>query len=179
MSLGELAAFVCSYLKNRDIHAILSGGGCVSIYTTNQYQSFDLDFVENHSTSRRRIKEFLAELGFYEENRYFKHPETVFFVEFPPGPLAVGNEPVKEILQMEFATGQLLMISPTDCVKDRLAGYYHWDDQQCLEQALLVAESRDIDIEEIERWSGREGKEAEFSQTLPYFQEALKKRKDV
>jgi len=56
----------------------------------------------------------------------------------------------------------LKIISPTDCVKDRLAGYYHWDDLQCLEQAVLVAQVNRIDLEEIERWSGGEEKLDEF-----------------
>ena len=31
----------------------------------------------------------------------------------------------------------LKLLSPTDCVKDRLAAYYHWNDRQSLEQAIL------------------------------------------
>ena len=30
-------------------------------------------------------------------------------------------------------------MTPTDSVKDRLAAYYHWNDQQALEQAIMVA----------------------------------------
>ena len=62
----------------------------------------------------------------------------------------------------KLPTGILRIISPTDCVKDRLAGYYHWNDLQCLEQASLVAEAIKIDLEEIERWSKVEGKLGEF-----------------
>ena len=28
------------------------------------------------------------------------------------------------------------LLSPTDCVKDRLAAFYHWKDQQSLEPAI-------------------------------------------
>jgi len=55
-------------------------------------------------------------------------------------------------------TGIVRLISATDCVKDRLAWYYHDNDTECLEQAALVAEANDIDIGEIERWSAVEGK---------------------
>ena len=164
MSLAELAAFVCSHLKKHDINVVLTGGGCVSIYTTNQYQSFDLDFIETMHANRRRIKEALSEIGFYEEHRYFKHQETKFFIEFPSGPLSVGNEPVKKIVTMRFSTGELALLSVTDCVKDRLAGYYHWNDKQCLEQAILVAENNDIDLRELRRWSKLENKEAMFEE---------------
>lgn len=163
MSIDELAAFVCSHLRKNGIDVVLTGGGCVSIYTANRYMSSDLDFIENISTSRARLKEILSEIGFSEERRYFKHPETDFFIEFPSGPLAVGNEPVREIQSMDFPTGVLSLLSPTDCVKDRLAHFYHWNDRQCLEQALLVAEDNEIDIDELQRWSKKEGKSEEFA----------------
>ena len=162
MSLGELAAFVCSHLRAHGIEAVLSGGGCVSIYTSNRYQSYDLDFIENMPTSRQRIKEVLLVIGFFEKDRIFEHPQSNFFLDFPAGPLAVGSEPVMETVEMTFPTGKLTLLSPTDCVKDRLAAYYHWDDLQSLEQALLVVEAKEVDIEEIRRWSAVENKSAEF-----------------
>ncbi len=61
MSIGELAAFVCTHLKDNGIDVVLSGGACVSIYTKNRYQSYDLDFIENVSASRKKIKEVLRE----------------------------------------------------------------------------------------------------------------------
>ncbi len=164
MTMGELAAFISNHLKKHGIEVVLSGGGCVSIYSDNRYVSSDLDFIDNRSTKRRKLKDALAEIGFYEENRYFKHPDTQIIVEFPSGPPAIGAEPVKEPVIREFTTGKLKLLSPTDCVKDRLAGYYHWKDRQCLEQAILVAKAQDVDFGEIERWSKREGKGSEFRQ---------------
>ena len=49
-----------------------------------------------------------------------------------------------------------MLLSPTDCVKDRLAAFYHWKDQQSLEQAVLVARTNEIDLGEVERWSRKE-----------------------
>ena len=105
----------------------------------------------------------MREIGFSEEDRYFKHPDTEFFIEFPGGHLSVGDEPVKEIVEFKLDTGTLRKISPTDCVKDRLSGYYYWDDLQCLDQAVLVASSNEISMEEIERWSKVEGKLEDFN----------------
>ena len=156
MSLGELAAFICTHLSRNDINVVLSGGACVSIYSDNKYSSYDLDFIENISSTRIKIKKVMAEIGFYEEDRYFKHPETAFFVEFPSGPLALGKEPVKEINFMTFPTGKLNILSATDCIKDRLAAYYFWDDRQSLEQAVLVAKNNPVDFKEIKRWSKNE-----------------------
>lgn len=153
MNIGELAAFVCQYLKSKGVICTLSGGACVTIYSNNQYQSGDLDFIEYISYPKKKIRDLMFEIGFTESNRYFVHPETEFFVEFPSGPLAVGSEPVKEITYLEFVTGELRIISSTDCVKDRLAAYYFWDDLQSLEQAVMVANDNKIDLKEVERWS--------------------------
>jgi hypothetical protein len=65
--------------------------------------------------------------------------------------------------------GTLVLMTPTDSVKDRLAAYYHWNDQQALEQALMVAEAQRINYSEIKRWSEREGhseKHREFLKRL-------------
>jgi hypothetical protein len=173
MSIGELAAYVSNHLQKHGIEVVLSGGGCVSIYSSNAYVSLDLDFIDNWFTKRSKLREALSEIGFSEESRYFQHPETQVIIEFPSGPLSVGEEPVKKIINLEFATGTLRIISPTDCIKDRLAAYYHWHDRQCLEQAVLVAQAQDIDLAEIERWSRREGKIREFRQLRKF----LRKRK--
>lgn len=162
MSIGELGAFVCSHLEKNTIRVTLAGGACVSIYSDNKYESMDLDFIEEVPVTRRKLKKVLDEIGFSEENRYFRHLDTQFFLEFPPGPLSVGKEAIRDTLVMEFPTGRLRLISPTDCVKDRLAAFYHWDDRQSLEQAVLVARDQEIDLLEVRRWSEREGELSKF-----------------
>ena len=164
MTIGEFGAFVSGYLTEQGIDVVLSGGSCVTIYSRNRYQSFDLDFVGGQGAEHKNIKSALLNLGFTEKNKYFIHPDSVYFIEFPSGPLAVGNESVREIIELDFPTGRLRLISPTDCVKDRLAAYYHWQDRQCLEQAILVATDNQIDLAEVERWSGQEGMLEEFIQ---------------
>lgn len=162
MSVGELGALVCSHLEKNGIRVVLTGGACVTIYSDNKYQSMDLDFVEEVPVTRRKLIRTLVELGFSEENRYFRHPDTEFFLEFPPGPLSVGEEAIRDISVMEFSTGRLRLISPTDCVRDRLAAFYHWDDRQSLKQAILVARDQEIDLLEVQRWSEREGELSKF-----------------
>jgi hypothetical protein len=162
MTQSEIGAFVQSYLREKGITVILSGGALVSIYSSNQYVSKDLDMVNAYSAKRSEIREWLQGIGFMEEGRYFKHKDSPFIIEFPPGPLSVGGEPVKEIVELKLATGILKAISPTDCVKDRLAAYYFWGDKQSLAQAVLVASSKKVDLKEIERWSKAGGEADEF-----------------
>lgn len=156
MSIGELGAFVCTHLEKNQISCTLSGGACVSIYSKNRYQSYDLDFIEKLSSTRKRKREVMALINFYEEGRYFKNDETSYIIEFPAGPLGIGEEIINDFQQIVFETGELKMLTPTDCVKDRLAAFYHWDDKQCLEQAIMVAVAQKIDYENIKSWSKKE-----------------------
>jgi hypothetical protein len=164
MTQAELGAYVQSHLHDRDIDVVLSGGAVVAIYTSGKYVSPDLDFVNRYAAKRDAIRLAMEELGFQETGRHFEHPETEYFVEFPPGPLSFGEEDAIDIDEIEMDTGLLRIISPTDCVKDRLAWFYHSGDRQCLSQAIMVSQDREIDIAEIRSWSEGEGKLEEFEQ---------------
>lgn len=162
MSQVELAAYVQDSLQADGIQVVLSGGSVVSFYSSNKYVSKDLDLINTSFSKRSKIKAVMEGLGFHEQGRYFIHPETTFFIEFPDGPLSVGEEPVKEISEFQLSTGTLRVLSPTDCVKDRLCAFYFWSDLQGLEQAILVTRNQQVDLKEIKRWSRVEGKEKEF-----------------
>ena len=162
MTQAELGAYVQSHLGAKGIDVVLSGGAVVAIYTSGKYISPDIDLVNRYSAKRSVIKSAMEELGFQEAGRHFEHPDSEFFVEFPPGPLSLGEENIIRIVELEMETGILRVISPTDCVKDRLAWYYHDGDRQCLSQAILVSNEHQIDIGEIREWSEGEGKLEEF-----------------
>jgi hypothetical protein len=164
MSVGELATFVSTQLRSKGIDVILSGGSCVSIYSQDKYVSRDLDFVHTWYSSKREVEECLSELGFREETGVFHHPDTDLLVDIRPPPPAIGDERIENFAELRFSTGKLRLLSPTDCVKDRLAWYYHDGDRQDLAQARLVAHANDIDLGEIERWSAKGGKSEEFEQ---------------
>ena len=59
----------------------------------------------------------------------------------------------------EQSVGELRIqiLTPTQCVMDRLAAFYHWRDRQGLDQAVLVASLHLVDRDEIECWSISEG----------------------
>jgi hypothetical protein len=177
MSLGELAAFVCSQLREHGIRVVLSGGACVSIHTDNRYISYDLDFVETGPFDRKRTRAALETIGFIEKGRYYENDETKFYVDVIHGPLAVGSEPAKHIEELKYPTGRLAILSATDCVKDRLAAYYHWNDLQSLDHAILVVQRGHVDLREIRRWSGAEGKSTEFAGIRERLYAAAKRRR--
>jgi hypothetical protein len=162
ISIKELAAIISDKLNENGIDAILVGGACVSIYTKNKYLSSDLDFVS--AASIREISSVLLELGFERKSsRHFEKNNCPFFIEFVSPPAALGSEPVMETNVLKTRLGDIILLTPTDSVKDRLAAYYHWNDPQALEQALLIARSQKIRLEEIKRWSEKEGHKKKYN----------------
>jgi len=162
MNQAELAAYIQGSLRKEGIEVVLSGGSAVSFYSCDKYVSKDLDLINAGFAKRSDLRSVMVRIGFEESGRSFTSPETQFLVEFPDGPLSVGQEPVKEVREFELTTGRLRVVSPTDCVKDRLCAFYFWNDQQGLMQAVLVAEGQSVDLKEIKRWSAVEGKEREY-----------------
>lgn len=163
MTQLELGAFIADRLTKAGIKVVLSGGAAVSLYCNSQYVSKDMDFVNLYPNRQSSIDAEMTAMGFFREGRHFKHPESEHIIEFPPGPLSIGDELVTEIELRKLSTGLLPVVSPTDCVKDRLAAYYHWGDRQALEQATLVCKVQTIDLAEVKRWSEHEGKLTDFN----------------
>ncbi len=134
----------------------------MEIYSRGEYTSFDLDLINQYNEQYKKIHAVMKELGFVEYNRYFTHKDTELFIEFPSGPLGVGDAPVDDIAEIETEAGVLRLLTPTDCIKDRLAAYYHWGDKQCLQQAIWVAKMNRFDFESVKEWSIKEDAEDKF-----------------
>jgi len=148
-----LAARVSAALRRRGLDAVLTGGSCVSIYSEGKYVSGDLDFVVTPDDDDRLIAEALAEVGFVRSGRVYSSPDTDLTVDILSPPLSVGSEPVRQVIERRVRGNTLRLLSPTDCVKDRLAAFYHWRDRQALEQAILVSLACRVDRRELRRWS--------------------------
>lgn len=163
LNTKETASIICDHLARSGFDAVLTGGGCVCIYSHNKYRSGDLDFVMP-IYDLNKIDETMLELGFKrtKHHRHYRNPACPYFVEFPPPPLAIGEEIVKDVSAEKTKMGTLKLLTATDCVKDRLAAYYHWNDAQSLEQAVLVASEQKIDLKNIKKWSANEGELEKF-----------------
>jgi hypothetical protein len=161
-SIEELAALVSQALAEAGLNAVLSGGAAVSIYTRNAYESGDLDFISNESMAA--IQPVVEKLGFKREGRSFVHDKAIYFLEFPPGPLAIGDQLIREneTATRETDRGTIRLLSPTQCVMDRLAAFFHWNDLQSLDQAVLVARNQKVSLKTIEAWAAKEGSADKF-----------------
>jgi hypothetical protein len=162
-TLEELAAIVSESLERAGIIATLSGGAAVSIYTENRYISQDLDFVTLALVGE--LKSTLIPLGFRHTGQprlsVFDHPNTKWYLEFPPAPLSFGGTYVdpSQCAILKTGSGNLRIITPTHSVMDRLIAAAAWGEPQSLALALLIAEHqrKNIDWQELDLWVKSEG----------------------
>ena len=156
----ELWHYVGWHLEGAGIGSVLVGGAVVAIHTEGLYRSGDLDLVPDHF-DRKQIEGVLRGLGFEpSKSRYFRHPQcSHLFLEFPRGPVEIGEEFPVVPDEIEVMGRRLRVLSPTDSVKDRLAGYIHWNSRANFEQAVLICrrQSVRVDMEQVRRWCEREG----------------------
>jgi hypothetical protein len=171
IGVKDLAALISDALRKDGIEVVLVGGACVTIYSDNRYVSYDLDY--STWEDKQKVKKSLEKLGFHEKNKHFCHPDCPYLIEIVSPPVAVGNEIVNQFQELQTPFGSLKMLRPLDCVKDRLASFYHWDDKQALNQAIEVCSDQNIDIKMIKHWSIDEGFENKFN----IFLNALEKHK--
>lgn len=156
-SEAELWHYVATHLEANGIAVVLVGGAVVAIHSDGAYRSGDLDFVPM-GLGGEQVEECLAAIGFHRHGGHFEHSDCPhLFVEFVAPPLGIGAD-VHIVPSEEVVSGQTLKIlSPTDCVRDRLASYIHFGARECLDQAVLVARARAVEWEAIERWCRGEG----------------------
>ncbi len=138
-TLPEVAVAVGAQLRRHGITAVLTGGACVSVYTDGSYVSKDADFVIQGRVQQAALDGVLGELGFARKGDRYVHPDVEFYLEFPPGPLAIGADLAIRPAEVSIADDVALALSPTDSCRDRLAAFYHWRDRQSLRLAIAVA----------------------------------------
>lgn len=176
ISLEDLAALLSKEFKKRGIEAVLVGGACVTIYSKNRYQSYDLDFVVYEDM--KKVRKVLKELHFNEVSGYFKHENCKWFIEFVSSPVAVGKEIISRFQNFTVRTGTIKMLRIEDSIKDRLASYFHWNDRQGLNQALEICKEQRLStksMKEIESWASLEGFQEKFGEFAKHLKQVKNK----
>lgn len=169
----ELWKYVATHLKKRNIDTVLVGGAVVSIYTEGAFESGDLDLILTNFFVKN-VPEVMSEIGFKKKGRHYVHPECKhLYIEFPKGPLAIGDDAQIVPDEMTVEGIEIKILSPTDCVKDRLASYIHFKDRVGLEQALLVAKKHPVNFGSIEKWCQKENSQNIFDEFLEIFKKRL------
>ncbi|MDR2192796.1 MAG: hypothetical protein LBO62_07980 [Endomicrobium sp.] len=156
MNLLDTASYICGRLIKKGVNVVLVGGACVSVYTDNKYLLNDFDLVCENAL--QELEPILNEMGFKRKGRLFYNENSDFVLDFVPPPVMIAQKRIKKTAVIKTKFGQLYLLTPTDCIKDRLAGFYFWNDPQSFEQAALVYKSqkKKIDVKDIERWAKQE-----------------------
>ena len=156
VGIKKLAAIISAHLQKNGIEVILVGGACVSLYSDNQYMSYDIDLITDSPI--KKIIPVLEELGFKNTgSRLFENPQCKFMIDFPAPPVSVGDGPVLKFNSLKTPFGTICLLTPMDCIKDRLAAYFFWNDQQSLDQAVMVAKRNKFHLPEIKEWAEKQG----------------------
>lgn len=165
----ELWRYVAWHLEGAGIRSILVGGAVVAIYTEGLYRSGDLDMVPD-DFQKSEIPRVMEGIGFMPgKSRHYRHPDCQhLFIEFPPGPVELGDEYPITPDEIPFEGRTIRLLSPTDCVKDRLAAYIHWKRRACYDQARLVClrQKGRVDLENVGKWCEKEGGSAAFRELI-------------
>ena len=161
-TLRDVVQVVARALRAAGIRAVLTGGASASVHSDGDYLSHDLDFILESRVTQKQLDRVMAVAGFTRDGDRFVHPQTAFFVEFPRGPLAIGDDDLVQPVDVRVGTTPVLMLSATDSCRDRLAAFYHWNDRQSLETAVKIGRRRRVDLSAIRRWSEKEGQTQRF-----------------
>lgn len=153
----DLWHYVATHLAKEGIETILVGGAVVSIYSEGAYRSGDLDMVLG-SMFVKNLDQAMQQIGFKKKGRHFEHSQCKhLFVEFPGSPpLGIGSDYSIKPDELMLGGHVIKILSPTDCVKDRLASFIYFNDREGLEQAVLVAKRQKIDMK-VANAPNREG----------------------
>jgi hypothetical protein len=178
-TLIEVCFEVSATLESRGMPAVLTGGSAAAMYAPGVNTSFDADYILEFDNRIDEVAVVLSDLGFerYGRSRMFTHPDSQYTIDFPKGPLAVGNDYIREFHVLRLRDLCLRILNITDCVRDRLAHYYYWDDYTALNAAVSVAATdiAVVDLVRIEAWTARES--PLFLHKFEEFKRRLFKRK--
>ena len=154
-TVEQLWRYVAWHLENAGIRSVLVGGAALAIHTEGRYRTSSLDLVPD-DLMRREVPELLLSLGFAaQRNRNFAHPECPHLtIRLPMGPVEIGGEFPIAPDEIEVEGRRLRILSPSDCVKDRLASYAHLRSPRFLDQASLICQHQParVDLGQIEHW---------------------------
>jgi hypothetical protein len=174
-TLTDVCFAVSAALNSHGINGVLTGGSAAAVYAAQVYMSNDADFVLDADQPLQNVAIALEAIGFarHGRSRIFVHSDTIYTVDFPRGPLAVGRDYVHETRVLERGHMRLTILTRFDCVRDRLSHFYHWKDFTALNAAVGVAAQNldEVDLERLRSWTESEGRDllesfAEFERRL-------------
>jgi len=141
-TLEEFWVFVASHLEAEGIGVTLVGGAVATVYSKGQYESGDIDMVfDNMFEDRGKFENALNKIGIVKQDqRNFRHSDCIYTIEAKSPPISIGH--IIEKINPEKVDGEstkIKLLSPTDCIKDRLYKADEWADDEAFDAAIAVA----------------------------------------
>ena len=156
--LTTIAFKVCTALDSGGYRAVLTGGSAATAYAPEAYQSADLDYIANFAYFKEEFDAILNEIGYSRRTlRVYACPVTPLTLEFPNDENMIGSDYVKDFATLERDGMKLYILTPTDCVRDRLCSYFWFNSVSALGAAVAVARFQEVDLEFVRIWAEREG----------------------
>ncbi len=171
------AVVVGNTLRRAGIRGTLTGGACASLYTRGAYHSMDVDFVLSDPPAIRVLDQVMAAEGFTRERDHYVQRLIPYFVEFPAGPLGIGQDFAIGPVWRARGSAKTLALSATDACRDRLAAFYHWGDRQGLATAVAIAVQNRVHQPTIRAWSRAEGSPQGYAQFISELERARAERR--
>lgn len=160
-SLRDVALEVSTALHNAGLRVVLVGGSAATFYAPHAYQSQDLDFIARFAVDderKHKVVKVLATLGYELEGNTFVHKQgNPFTIEFPMGPASIGDEVLQHFDTVREGNRMLVIVTPTDCIRDRLAHFFYWNDRTAFSAAIGIAQAQklSIQLEHIRAWAAK------------------------
>ncbi len=160
MSMEAFATAVCEGLRKANVHAVLTGGAVVAIYSRNKFRSPGADFVSPSDDGR--IEDAMTRMGFKKKGKAFAHSKVKFTVAFSGRSIEIGGSIVREWDTRVGRDGTLHLLRPAECVMDRLADHFTVKGSRSREQAVWIAKKQKVDLVPVERWATGAGHEEDY-----------------
>lgn len=152
----KMVSLIVKHFAARGVRVILVGRACAAIYTGSKAKLFTIEFMVNDFV----VDDVLAamdELGFEsKDERTFTSESSPYEIVLNPPPITVGDDVIEKINSVKLNGGMIDLLTPTDCVRHRLAFFYKWGDAEAMDDAVRVAKKQAVDMELIGRWSAWE-----------------------
>lgn len=156
----ETVAFkVCTALDRRGIRAVLCGGSAATIYAPEAYQSRDVDFIASFWGREEQRDDALLELGYRNDGRVYVCDDQLVTLDFPNDELLLGDELLTETNTLHRDDWILTLLTPFDCVRDRLSWHFFYQrkDLSALSAAVAVTLNQGVDANAVRLWAQANG----------------------
>lgn len=154
----QLWKYVAWNLSKHDIDSVLVGGAVVSIYTEGLYKSGDIDLI-TYELTVRQLDIAMNKIGFKKKGMHYRNSACPdLYIQSVSGPLGIGDDLKIEPRKVKVDGRTIKILTPTDCIRDRLSAYIYDGVRGLFDQAVLVARHQPFEDKKVKKWLTLEGR---------------------